>query len=314
MIGAGLALLVEWAIDLRREVPVRRSGSFGGIIITLAVFGFCASGWTHWGPGSWNWNGNDSDFFNSFGQPEHDNDQKLLSAAIPGNASIEIDNPRGELSIPGAMEACRGAGSGSGLCQFGYGSKEDLRCRSAASDRQWKLRAGASLTFWYTRKHRAKMVTVFMTGIPVSSVVASPISGWIMKNMTGMGHMAGWQWLFLAGGIPSVMAGLVTLLYLPDSPLQSAWLSQEEKDLVAPRLEDQVMEDVKKQAGGGQHNVAHVFRSPRIWMMCGVYFATVMGSYGLTFWLPQVISETLTTDPQKIGWIRCCPLAQPRWR
>jgi DUF4097 and DUF4098 domain-containing protein YvlB len=99
LIGAGLALLVEWMMDMRREVPVRRTGSFGGIIITLAILGFCASGWTHWGPGSWNWNGNDSDFFNSFGQPEHDNDQKLLSAAIPGNASIEIDNPRGDVSI-----------------------------------------------------------------------------------------------------------------------------------------------------------------------------------------------------------------------
>ncbi len=161
------------------------------------------------------------------------------------------------------------------------------------------------LTFWYTRKHRAKMVAVFMTGIPVSSVVASPISGWILKNMTGVGHLAGWQWLFLSGGVPSVIAGLVTLLYLPDSPLESSWLSQEEKDMVARRLEEE--EDVKKQAGGGQHRVADVFRSPRVWLMCVIYFGIVMGSYGLTFWLPQVIKETLTTDPQKIGWILVLP-------
>ncbi len=99
LIGAGLALLGEWMLDMRREVPVRRSGSFAGIIITLAVLGLCASGWTHWGPGNWNWGDHDNDFFNSFGLPEHDNDQKLLSASIPGNASIEIDNPRGDVSI-----------------------------------------------------------------------------------------------------------------------------------------------------------------------------------------------------------------------
>jgi sugar phosphate permease len=161
------------------------------------------------------------------------------------------------------------------------------------------------LTFWYARTHRAKMVAVFMTGIPVSSVVASPVSGWILKNMSGLGHMAGWQWLFLAGGIPSVIVGLVTLLYLPDTPLESLWLSQEEKDLVTRRIEEE--EEVKKEAGEGQHGVGYVFRSPRVWLMCVIYFGIVMGSYGLTFWLPQVISETLTTDPQKIGWILVLP-------
>lgn len=99
LIGAGLALLGEWVLDLRREVPVRRGGSFVGIIVLLAFLGFCAAGWTHYGPWFTHWNGNDSDFFNSFGQPEHDNDQKLLSATIPGNATIEIDNPRGDVSI-----------------------------------------------------------------------------------------------------------------------------------------------------------------------------------------------------------------------
>ena len=99
LIGAGLALLGEWALDLRREVPVRRGGSFVGIIIVLAVMGFCAAGWTHMGPWFNHWDGNDSDFFNSFGQPEHDNDQKLVSAEIPANAAIEIENPRGDVSI-----------------------------------------------------------------------------------------------------------------------------------------------------------------------------------------------------------------------
>jgi DUF4097 and DUF4098 domain-containing protein YvlB len=99
LIGAGLALLGEWALDLRREVPVRRGGSFVGIIVMLAILGLFASGWAHMGPWFNHWDGNDSDFFNSFGQPEHDNDQKLLSAAIPANASIEIDNPRGDVSI-----------------------------------------------------------------------------------------------------------------------------------------------------------------------------------------------------------------------
>ena len=44
LIGAGLALLGEWALDLRRETPVRRSGGFVGILILLAILGFARRG------------------------------------------------------------------------------------------------------------------------------------------------------------------------------------------------------------------------------------------------------------------------------
>ena len=46
------------------------------------------------------WNGDQGDdFFNTFGLPEHDNDQQALTAQIPANASIDIENPRGDVSI-----------------------------------------------------------------------------------------------------------------------------------------------------------------------------------------------------------------------
>jgi DUF4097 and DUF4098 domain-containing protein YvlB len=99
LIGAGLALLGEWLIDLRREVPVRRGGSFVGIIIMLAILGFCAAGWTHMGPWFNQWDGNGNDFFNSFNLPEHSNDLSLPSQQIPANATIDIQNSRGDVSI-----------------------------------------------------------------------------------------------------------------------------------------------------------------------------------------------------------------------
>ncbi len=47
LIVAGLGLLAEWAIDLRRQTPVRRGGSFIGILVLLAFVGVCAAGWNH---------------------------------------------------------------------------------------------------------------------------------------------------------------------------------------------------------------------------------------------------------------------------
>jgi len=99
LIGAGLALLVEWALDMRRQTPVRRGGSFVGILILLAFLGLGASGWHHMGPWFQQWGGDGSDFFNTFGQPEHDNEQQPLSAQIPANATIDIENPRGDVNV-----------------------------------------------------------------------------------------------------------------------------------------------------------------------------------------------------------------------
>jgi DUF4097 and DUF4098 domain-containing protein YvlB len=100
LILAGLALLGEWAIDMRRKTPVHRGGGFVGIIILLAIIGISAAGWNHfWGPFRAQFGDNGDDFFNSFGQPEHDFDQQVLNTQIPANASIEIQNPRGDISI-----------------------------------------------------------------------------------------------------------------------------------------------------------------------------------------------------------------------
>jgi DUF4097 and DUF4098 domain-containing protein YvlB len=99
LIGAGVALLAEWALDMRRKTPVRRSGNFIGILILLAIVGAIAAGHNHfWGPfGGFGDNG----FFN-FGLPEHDYDQQADNRTIPANATIEIRNPRGDVSITAA--------------------------------------------------------------------------------------------------------------------------------------------------------------------------------------------------------------------
>jgi len=100
LIGAGVALLAEWALDMRRQTPVRRGGSFIGILVLLAIVGLAASSWRHaWGPFRAQFGDGNDDFFNSFGAPEHDQDQQVQTAQIPANASIDIQNPRGDVSV-----------------------------------------------------------------------------------------------------------------------------------------------------------------------------------------------------------------------
>jgi DUF4097 and DUF4098 domain-containing protein YvlB len=100
LIGAGLALLGEWAIDMFRDNHVRRGGSFVGILILLAFLGFGAARWNNWwGPFRSQIGDQGDDFFNAFGLPEHDYDDHVPNVQVPANAAIEIQNPRGDVSV-----------------------------------------------------------------------------------------------------------------------------------------------------------------------------------------------------------------------
>ncbi|MGH9656000.1 MAG: MFS transporter [Bryobacteraceae bacterium] len=160
------------------------------------------------------------------------------------------------------------------------------------------------LTFWYTGRDRAKMVAGFMAAIPISGLVGSPISGWILDAMSSAGGLRGWQWLYIMEAIPSVVAGIFTMIFLASTPRDAKWLNDDERKLLLDRLEQ---DEGGKEALGGRHRLVDAFRSGKVWLLCLVYFGFVMSNYGITFWLPTLFKHTLTTDPLKIGLLTMIP-------
>ncbi len=161
------------------------------------------------------------------------------------------------------------------------------------------------LTFWYTRKRRAKMVAAFMTAIPLSGVIGGPISGWILDTFSRAGGLRGWQWLYVVEAAPSLLAGVATLLFLEDSPRRAKWLNDEERTFLLSGLEEE--ENLKRNEGSHHHSLGDAFRSWRVWLLCLVYFGFTSGSYAIQFWLPQIIKDTLSKDPFHIGLLTMIP-------
>lgn len=64
---------------------------------------------------------------------------------------------------------------------------------------------------------------------------------------------------------------------------------------------------MKRAEGHTSHRFVDAFRVPAVWMFSLVYFGIVMGVYGVSFWLPQIIKETITTDAWHIGLISMIP-------
>jgi D-galactonate transporter len=163
------------------------------------------------------------------------------------------------------------------------------------------------LTYWYTRTHRARMVAGFMTAITLSGVVGGPVSGFILSRMSGVSGVAGWQWLYLLEGLPSVAVGLLVLFLLDDGPAKAKWLTAEERELLARRIRED--EELKTAEGARHLRAADAFRSGKLWLLAFIYFCVVMGLYGISFWLPSILSETMTSDPWRIGLLTAVPWA-----
>jgi len=161
------------------------------------------------------------------------------------------------------------------------------------------------LTFWYPRHRRARIVAMFISANPLSGVFAGPVSGWILAGTHGLAGLRAWQLLFLVEGLPSALAGAAALLYLVDAPAQASWLGSEQQALIARDLEQE--EDAKRREGASAHRFRDAFRSGKVWLLCLAFFGMQIGNYGLAFWLPQILKDTLTGDPWVIGLVSTIP-------
>jgi D-galactonate transporter len=156
------------------------------------------------------------------------------------------------------------------------------------------------LTYWYPARRRARIIALFMSAVAVAGIVGGPLSGWIMTAFAGRSGLAGWQWLFLLEGVPSVLIGVWTLFYLDDDIRSAKWLAEDEKQL----LERGVRAEAQ---GKAAMSLRQVFGSGKVWLLALVYFCFVMGLYGVSFWLPQLIKNTGVKDVFDVGLLTAIP-------
>jgi len=156
------------------------------------------------------------------------------------------------------------------------------------------------LTLWYPSKLRASRTAWFVAAIAVSGVVGNPVSGWIMDKLSGAMNLAGWQWLFLSEGIPSVIVGIWVIFYLDSSIEEAKWLTAEDKALLATNL---IAEDKQKT----EHKMADAFKSGKVWVLCAIYFTLMIGLYGIAFWLPTIVKAFGIKGYLGVGLITAIP-------
>src|SRR6516164_4424649 len=90
-------------------------------------------------------------------------------------------------------------------------------------------------TYWFPRRHHARIVSGFMIGLPIAVALGAPISTGLL-GLDGLLGLKGWQIMYLAEAVPTVVIGLLTLLVLTDRPEQANFLTPEEKNWIIAKI------------------------------------------------------------------------------
>jgi len=141
------------------------------------------------------------------------------------------------------------------------------------------------LTHWFTQRDLAKAVASFMAALPLSNFIGSPIAGLILRiHWWGL---EGWRWLFVVEGIPAILLGVATYLFLTDRPHEAAWLPAPEREWIIRELQRRNLE--KKAVRS--YSIGQALRQREVILLALIYFFSVTGYYGFTIWFPTILKR-----------------------
>jgi len=152
------------------------------------------------------------------------------------------------------------------------------------------------LTYWFPASSRARFNSYFFFAIPLASAIGGPLSSAILQ-LGGVGHLHGWQWLFLLEGAPACILSFFVLAHLPDRPARAKWLSDDEKRVVTARLARDAAPASDLWSG---------LSDIRVWWLAAADFGIIFALYGIGFWLPQIVKAMGYSNLQT-GFVVACP-------
>ncbi|AXK62538.1 MFS transporter [Burkholderia sp. IDO3] len=157
---------------------------------------------------------------------------------------------------------------------------------------------------WLPVAYRGRVIGIFMSAAVLAGVFGGPLAGFLMDGMHGAQGLAGWQWLLIVEGVPSIALGIVVLLRIDDKPADAGWLSRAELATLEEAIAAHRSEGARHHRGIGE-----VVRDPYVYRLAGIYFLTTMPAYGLGFWTPQIIQSFGVTSALHVGLYAAIPSA-----
>jgi MFS transporter, ACS family, tartrate transporter len=172
------------------------------------------------------------------------------------------------------------------------------------------------LTHWFPVRDRGRALSWFFIATPVAQFVSPKLSYFLLRMGTtetsggvtvhypALWGLQGWQWMYIAWGIPAVILGILVLFKLPDWPKDARWLEADERDALEEELRRE-KEHHKK--GHGHMTVLAALRHPKVLLLAAAYFFVVSTSYGVEFFLPSILEKWYELPLSQLTWAVIIP-------
>ena len=157
-------------------------------------------------------------------------------------------------------------------------------------------------TYWFPSYHHARIVSGFLVGLPVAVAVGAPISTGLL-GLDGLFGLKGWQVMYIAEAIPTVVIGVLTFFVLTDKPEQAKFLTAEERNWLVSTIaaERRATEAVRK------FTLWQALYNPKVLLLALNYFGIVTASLGMLIFIPQMIKSMGDYSNMTVGWLTMIP-------
>jgi MFS transporter, ACS family, tartrate transporter len=155
------------------------------------------------------------------------------------------------------------------------------------------------LSHWFIFEDRAKATSSFMSAIPLSAVLGSPLAGWLLGR--GWLGFQGWRWLFVVEGAPAILLGVIAFFFLTDWPREAVWLTGEQRKWLEQKLKEETPPCT------AAITVWQAMRSPTIVWMATLTFLAYIGQYTFVFWFPTMLKRLTGFTDMRVGMVGALP-------
>jgi MFS transporter, ACS family, tartrate transporter len=145
------------------------------------------------------------------------------------------------------------------------------------------------LTYWFRQREQAQAVGLYLTGMPIATIVGAPLSGVVLDHIHWLG-LSSWRWLLILEGIPAILCGILTYFLLPGRPEEAKFLTGNEKQWLQMELAREQQSKTEER----QFSVLQALMSGRVWHLVAIYFGVLVGLYSLNYWAPQFVKSLST--------------------
>src|SRR5437667_7534637 len=118
------------------------------------------------------------------------------------------------------------------------------------------------LTYWFPQREQARALALFMIGIPVTTILGAPVSGFILDHVHWLG-VSSWRWLLILEGAPAIVCGALTYFFLPGRPQEAQFLTSEAKEWSQAELGREEQQELAHRA----YSVLQALACGRVWLL-----------------------------------------------